>query len=317
MTSPDTPTRLHLRGITRSFGERAVLCGVDLRVEAGEILGLLGPNGAGKSTLIGIADGSLHPDAGSVTVDGIDLATQRQAALRLIGSAPQALGIYPPLTVAENVRDFARLHGLRGTALRRRSDEVIASLGLESSAAVRAENLSGGQKRRLHLAMALAHRPRLLFLDEPTVGADVESRQQILDVVARAAADGAAVVYTTHYLNELEQLPSRIALLSGGTVRDLGPVAEVVQNQADGALRVRVEGDVTTPVGWTRDGDWFVGTNPRSTAAEQLVGLIDALGEQADALSDVQLVRPSLEAAYLRLLHRPATPTTEAEHAAA
>jgi ABC-2 type transport system ATP-binding protein len=308
-----------MRGIRRSFGERAVLRGVDLRVEPGQILGLLGPNGAGKSTLIAIADGTLAPDAGSVMVDGIDLRTHRRAAACVIGSAPQSLGIYPTLSLQENVRAFARLHGLRGRGLRARCTEVIESLGLASSARLPAEHLSGGQKRRLHLAMALTHEPRLLFLDEPTVGADVESRRQILDLVRRIAADGAAVVYTTHYLHELEQLPARIAILHDGIVEERGTVDDVVHAQGGGALRVRVPGDAPAPAGWVREGEWLVGAPAPSTTGELLADLVTGLGERAGGITDVQLSRPTLESAYLRILreHEPRSISTTEVHDAA
>lgn len=304
MDTTKETARLEMRGIRRSFGERAVLRGVDLRVEPGQILGLLGPNGAGKSTLIAIADGSLKPDSGSVRVDGIDLRAHREAAASVIGSAPQSLGIYPTLSLQENVQAFARLHGVRGRGLRARCTEVIESLGLAAFARLPAEHLSGGQKRRLHLAMALTHEPRLLFLDEPTVGADVESRRQILDLVRRIAADGAAVVYTTHYLHELEQLPARIALLHDGVLEHLGAVGDVVRAHGGAALRARVTGDARPPAGWVREGEWLVSEPASSTTGELLAGLVTGLGERTDGITDVQLARPTLESAYLRILQK-------------
>ncbi|WP_262002274.1 ABC transporter ATP-binding protein [Microbacterium sp. Mcb102] len=303
-------TRLRLSGIRRSFGERAVLSGVDLALPAGQILGLLGPNGAGKSTLIAIANGSLAPDSGSVTVDGIDLASRRDTAAAVIGSAPQRLGIYPSLTVRENVAGFARLHGVRGRELRARCAEVIEGLGLTKSTGIRADQLSGGQQRRLHLAMALTHSPRLLFLDEPTVGADVESRQQILDLVRRIADDGASVLYTTHYLTELEQLPSRLTLLHDGVLRDLGDVSEVVRSQGDG-VRVRLQPNTQPPAGWVREGDWLVSGSTGTSAGELLAELIARLGVSASAIIDVRFPRPTLESAYVRLLHEQETPTLD------
>ncbi|MDF2558622.1 MAG: ATP-binding cassette protein [Microbacterium sp.] len=294
--------RLRVRGVRKSFGERTVLSEVDLDLPPGRILGLLGPNGAGKSTLISIANGSLAPDSGSVFVDGIDLASHRESASALIGSAPQRLGIYPSLTLRENVEAFARLHGVRGRAVRSRSTQVIEGLGLTKSTGVRAERLSGGQQRRLHLAMALTHSPRLLFLDEPTVGADVESRQQILDLVRRIADDGASVLYTTHYLTELEQLPSRLALLHDGVLRDLGDVSDVVKSQDSDAVRVRLQTSVRPPAGWAREADWLVRRSAGTSAGELLAELIADLGEGAGAIADVQFPRPTLESACVRLL---------------
>jgi ABC-2 type transport system ATP-binding protein len=315
-----TEMRLQMRGIRRSFGEHTVLSGVDLRLPPGRILGLLGPNGAGKSTLIAIADGSLTPESGSVFVDGIDLASDRETAAALIGSAPQRLGIYPSLTLRENVEGFARLHGLRGRGLRTRCAAVIEGLGLTRSAGVRAEQLSGGQQRRLHLAMALTHDPRLLFLDEPTVGADVESRQQILELVRRIADEGASVLYTTHYLNELEQLPARLALLHHGVLRDLGDVSDVVRSQGGGGLRVRVQTSAPPPAGWVQDADWLVTGSTGRSAGELLAELIAGLGANASAIAEVRFPRPTLESAYVHLLREEETRAlgnTEVQDAAA
>ena len=297
-------TQVEVRGVRKSFATRQVLAGVDLSVAPGEVLGLLGPNGAGKSTLISIVTGLLRPDAGQVLVDGIDVARDRRAAAANIGSAPQDVGVYPGLTVRENLRGFARMAGVARRSVQTRCDEVIEALGLTASASVQAEHLSGGQRRRLHLGMALSHRPGLLLLDEPTVGADVESRQQILSLVRALAADGSAVIYTTHYLTELEQLPATIALLSHGTVRVHGSVGQVVASSGHGELRVRIDPAVhpAAPVGWRRDGDWIVSQTPADRTAERFAHLIDLLGADASAITDVQTTRPTLEAAYLRLL---------------
>ena len=229
---------LHVRGLAKAYGPHAVLRGVDLDVERGQVLGLVGANGAGKTTLISIVAGLRRPDAGTVTVAGIDAVTHRAAAARHLGLAPQELGLYPTLTARANLRTFAELAGLRPRAARARADEVAALLGLADCLSQRADTLSGGQKRRLHTGMAVLHRPDLLFLDEPTVGADVQSRAAILDVVRAMAAAGTAVVYTTHYLPELEQLEADVAVLDGGRIVASGPVGEVVERWGTETVRV-------------------------------------------------------------------------------
>src|SRR5699024_5106583 len=219
---------LHASGIDKAFGTHQVLNGANLSVEAGEVVGLLGANGAGKTTFISIATGALAADGGRVHLDGIDVATDRRAAARRLGTAPQELGVYPMLTVRENVIGMARVHGLSSRRARASSEEAIEALGLTACAGTRAEHLSGGQRRRLHTAMALAHQPAVVFLDEPTVGADIESRHQIVRHVRSLADAGAAVVYTTHYVHELEHLGARLAVLAGGRIQDHGPVQDAI-----------------------------------------------------------------------------------------
>jgi len=219
-----------------------VLRGINVTVAAGQITGLLGANGAGKTTLLSIAAGLVRPDEGRVTIAGYDLRAQRRRAAQCLGIAPQELGVYPTLTVSENLLFAARLAGLRSVRLRNAITETTELFGLTEQLRQRAAQLSGGQKRRLHTAMTLVCRPAVLLLDEPTVGADVESRSGILDVVLATAAQGTAVVYTTHYLAELEVLNADIAVLHEGRIAVAGPLEEVLARYA------------TTPVTIARTG---------------------------------------------------------------
>jgi ABC-2 type transport system ATP-binding protein len=218
---------LEISGVIKSFGSTDVLRGVELTVPAGRITGLVGANGAGKSTLIAIATGLLRPDSGRVTLAGIDVLRHRRRAARHLGLAPQELGLYPTLSVAENLAFAGRISGLSCRPASARARESAELFALTDCLHRRAEILSGGQKRRLHTAMALLHRPAVLFLDEPTVGADVPSRSSILDVVRVMAAEGTAVVYTTHYLAELETLDAHVAVLHDGRFAAHAPLAEM------------------------------------------------------------------------------------------
>lgn len=229
---------LHVEGLAKAYGDHLVLDGVDLDVAPGQVLGLVGANGAGKTTLVSIVAGLRRPDAGTVRVAGVDAVAHRGAAARHIGIAPQELGIYPTLTARANLRTFAELAGLRPRAARARADEVAERLGLTGCLDQRADTLSGGQQRRLHTGMAVLHRPDLLFLDEPTVGADVQSRAGILDLVRDLAAAGTAVVYTTHYLTELEQLEADIAVLDAGRIVAAAPVRELVERWGTASVQV-------------------------------------------------------------------------------
>ena len=233
-----TPPALLARDIHKTYGPNQVLRGVSLRVEPGQILGLLGRNGAGKSTFITIACSLRRADSGSVAICGVD-PTQNNVG-ELIGYAPQELGIYPDLTVAQNLGYFGRLHGLGRRAAKARSEEVMEMLGLTGKANQSAKHLSGGQQRRLHAGMAIMHRPKLIFMDEPTVGADVEARSQILDTVRHLAAEGAAVVYTSHYLAEFEELGADVAVLNQGRLVAQGSLEQIVATYGQVPVQVHV-----------------------------------------------------------------------------
>ncbi len=207
---------LAVNGVTKRYGDHVALSDVDLSVSAGEILALLGANGAGKSTLLSLVGGLRRPDAGTVAI-GPDGGNPRTPAVRKqIGFAPQELGIYPRLSVADNVKVFAEMAGLRGKACAQRIEETAAGLGITELLGQRAGELSGGERRRVHVAMALVHRPALVILDEPTAGVDVAARDGLVDLVRALAADGAAVVYSTHYLAEAEAFGGRVAVLHRG-----------------------------------------------------------------------------------------------------
>ena len=222
---------LELAGVVKTFdgAGRPALDGVDLVAAAGRVTALLGPNGAGKSTLVSLAAGLTRADAGSVRVLGADPSGRGGRAMRRqIGLAPQEIGVYPQLSVTTNLRCFAELGGAGKRAARERAAQLLEPFALVELADRAAGRLSGGEQRRLHAAIALVNRPRLVILDEPTAGADPSTREHILQAVRDLAADGTAVVYTTHYLPEVERLDADIALLEHGRVIARGSVAELV-----------------------------------------------------------------------------------------
>jgi ABC-2 type transport system ATP-binding protein len=292
---------LEITGLKKAYGDNQVLRGVDLTVTPGQIVGLLGSNGAGKTTMISIVAGLRPADGGSVRVAGIDALRDRRQASRHIGLAPQDLGIYPTLTVQDNLSFFAGLSGLSGSTAGRRVREVAEAIGLADRLKKKAGELSGGQKRRLHTGMALLHKPELLFLDEPTVGADVQSRAGILEVVRSLAAEGAAVVYTSHYLTELEQLQAYIAVLDKGEIVVRGELDEVISQHAVANVVLQFAGTPPELSGWRRDGNRLspevTPVDPAKTAAQTLA----TLGDDVDSLLGVEIIRPSLETAYLAI----------------
>jgi ABC-2 type transport system ATP-binding protein len=228
MTGDDRMAGLRLRGVWKSYGVTAALRDVDLTLSEGEVLAVVGANGAGKSTLVSIAAGLLRPDAGQVWVLGAAAGRRRLE----VGFVPQALGIYPSVRVRDNLALFGELAGLRGHGLARRSAEVAEVMGLTGLLGRRAGSLSGGEQRRLHVALALVHRPRLLLLDEPSTSLDVDSTLALLELVGNLAADGASVCYATNQLAEVEALGRSVAILDGGRVVAHGSLASILQAHA-------------------------------------------------------------------------------------
>ena len=309
---------LTVRGLCKSYDKQLVLADVDLDIAAGEICALLGPNGAGKTTCVSIVAGLRRPDSGTVEVGGVDAVAHPRKARELLGIAPQDLGLYPTATVRENLRVFGAIAGLRRAALSQRIDEIAVALQLDSLLDKRTQVLSGGQKRRVHTAIALVHKPRLLLLDEPTVGADIETRSALLDVVRQLAADGAAVCYTTHYLPEIEALDATVAILEAGRVVARGSIVELTRSHAPPMVELTFSGavpvlDLDLPT--LCDGSILRVYTPEPAATAATI--ITALGDDAARLQSVELRRPGLESAYLALTGRRTADEQEAVHVAA
>ena len=222
----------------------AALAGVSFNVQRGQILGLLGPNGAGKSTLVAHLAGLLDVQHGVICIDGQSLRDYRRHDPTRIAVAPQDYAFYPMLSVRENLECFAAVNRLHAGAARDAITRALDVTQLNDYAKVRGERLSGGLKRRLNLAIALLARPALLVLDEPTIGVDAQSRHFLLDTVKRLAADGAAVIYTTHYLEEIEAIADQVAILHRGEILRHGSLDSLL---AEGAAHVTVQFAETPP----------------------------------------------------------------------
>ena len=307
MSQPHAPT-LDVREIRKSYGTHEVLRGVDLRVEPGQILGLLGRNGAGKSTLITILCGLRRADSGTASICGHRPASADAA--RLIGYAPQELGIYPDLSVAQNLAAFGELHGLGRREAASRAGEVMELLGLSEKRGQRASHLSGGQQRRLHAGMAIMHRPRLVFMDEPTVGADVEARSQILRAVRQLADDGAAVVYTSHYLAEFEELGSDIAILNEGRIVASGTLEEIVSHHARAEVTLEFDRPIPSIDGWSADDRRLQLIGDEADPGSRIGEALASPALKGARLTDVRIMQASLHNAYLQIIK-------ESDHVAA
>src|SRR5438445_6014059 len=213
---PMSRTFLEVQDLHKRYGRTVALDGITFQVAEGEMFGLLGPNGAGKTTLLSILSCLLGASAGEARLLGHPLRSAARDLRREIGIVPQELALYSELTARENLRFFGQLYGLKGALLRQRIDDVLAAVGLEDRADMRVDTFSGGMKRRLNLGAALVHEPRLLLLDEPTSGVDPQSRNHIFEEVRRINAAGVTVLYTSHYMEEVQSLCTRVGIIDHG-----------------------------------------------------------------------------------------------------
>ena len=218
---------LEVKKLVKRYGSKLAVSDVSFRVEKGEIYGLLGPNGAGKSSTINIITGLIKKDSGQVTIGGLDLDRELTKAKYLLGIVPQDLAIYNDLTALQNVKFFGALYGLTGGTLQKQALETLEFVGLKDKARDKVKTFSGGMKRRLNIACGLVHRPQLLILDEPTVGIDPQSRNHIMEAILQLNREGMTILYTTHYMEEAEQLCSRIAIMDAGQIVAQGNLQEL------------------------------------------------------------------------------------------
>lgn len=303
-------TVLKAEGLSKSFGDLIAVNGVSFEIAEGETFGLLGPNGAGKTTSISIVAGLLEPDGGTVHVAGTPIRTNSTAGRSDIGLVPQEVAIYPDLTAAENLRFFGRLYDMPGDALAKRVAEVLEVIGLSDRQDDLTAEFSGGMQRRLNIGIGLLHRPRLLILDEPTVGVDPQSRNAILESVEDLAGQGIAVLYTTHYMEEAERLCDRVAIIDEGVIQAEGTRRELVSLVGEkDRIRVTVTGDLAEVArvagelpnvheASQADSGVDVLANDASTLLPELLSRVAATGA---SVTGVAVFEPNLEAVFLHL----------------
>jgi ABC-2 type transport system ATP-binding protein len=308
--APATVPVLHCEGLKKRFGERQAVDGVGFEIAPGETYGLLGPNGAGKTTTISMICGVLARDAGEVLVAGerLDVGTTR--AKRLVGIVPQEVAIYPDLTARENLDYFGRFYGMGGGALKERIRDVLDVVQLTDRERDRTAGYSGGMKRRLNIAIGLLHSPRLLVLDEPTVGVDPQSRNAILASVETLGQAGIGILYTTHYMEEAERLCDRVGIIDQGRIIAEGTRGELVKlvGEAD-KVSLGATGSLASAAGALRSLDGVRDVTIHEGGIEVIVGdattmlpgiLAIAAGAGA-AVRSVEVVEPDLEAVFLHL----------------
>ncbi len=297
-------------GLRRSFDDVQAVDGVSFRIARGEAYGLLGPNGAGKTTTISMLCGLLEPDAGEVRIAGHDMRADAGAAKAAIGYVPQDLALYPDLTARENLAFFGRLYGLRGAELRARIEEVLEVVGLVERGDDRVGTYSGGMKRRVNIAAGLLHRPQLVVLDEPTVGVDPQSRNAILESVAALSEAGTSILYTSHYMEEVERLCDRVGIIDSGRMVAEGTRRELVASIGGrDRIELTVDGEPTA-VATACDGIEGVteavagehGVTLLATDGRHLLADVIAAATAAGGyVTSVEVVEPDLEAVFLHL----------------
>lgn len=218
---------IEVKSLTKSYNGRKALKGINFTIQTGELYGLLGPNGAGKTTIISIMSSILDADSGEVTIGRYNLSTDAKSVKKVIGVVPQEIALYNELTAYENLLFWGGLYQVPGKELSNRANELLNLFGLEDRKNDKVGNYSGGMKRRINIAAALLHRPKVLFMDEPTVGIDPQSRNLIFEMIEKLHSQGMTIVYTTHYMEEAERFCNRIGIIDNGQIIAEGTLDEL------------------------------------------------------------------------------------------
>jgi ABC-2 type transport system ATP-binding protein len=293
--------------LSKRFGALAAVDSISLEIHPGECFGLLGPNGAGKSTLIRSVIGRVIPDSGTITVFGS--SAESASARRQLGWVPQELALYPRLSCRENLQAFGRYYDLHGSELDRAVARCLDWATLADRAGELIKNLSGGMKRRLNMAAGFIHQPKLVLMDEPTVGVDPQSRNHIFEMIEQLRRDGISLIYTTHYMEEAERLCDRIAIVDHGKIIALGTYAELVEKTFGTRSQVlarfgdaadRIASWVSAHHGQVKDGiaEFTI------ARASEISALLDSSAKAGLDLVDVSLRKPNLESVFLHLTGR-------------
>ena len=304
---------IETQDLKKSFGENRAVQGVSFAVEQGEIFSLLGPNGAGKTTTISMLSCLLRPDAGDARVMGHSIRTEAMGVKSVLGVVPQEIALYEDLTARENLTFWGKMYGLRGSVLKSRVNEVLEVIGLSDRAGDRVGKYSGGMKRRVNIGVALLHKPKVIYMDEPTVGIDPQSRRNILDSVVALKDQGMTVLYTTHYMEEAQELSDHVAIMDHGRMIACGTNDELVKLVGE---QTRIELTVSVEPGKIAD-TWrsIEGVKHVTVEEERINALVDdsnkvlprlfeAAAHHSARITSVDIREPNLEAVFLHLTGR-------------
>ena len=298
-----------IRELKKNFGSRLALGGVSLELQPGEILGLLGPNGAGKTTLVRCLMGRVVPDGGQMFVLGRELRSNSDR--NQLGWVPQELALYSRLSARENLEVFGRYQGLGGRELGQAVNRFLGWAGLSDRAADLVQTFSGGMKRRLNMAAGMIHAPRVVLLDEPTVGVDPQARERIYEMIAQLRTEQVSIIYTTHYMEEAERLCNRIAIIDHGRIIAQGTRDELVRSELGGKreLNIRCAGEIPATLrdrlqaSGVKMSDGVIHASI-SDPARDVAQVLELLRQAGVAVQDLQLKTPGLEDVFLHLTGR-------------
>jgi ABC-2 type transport system ATP-binding protein len=316
---------LVVQNLRKKFGDFEAVRGVSFSVARGEVFGLLGPNGAGKTTTISMATGLYPPTEGQIRIGGVDLSEDANAAKRKVGLVPQELALYPTLSARENLMFFGRIYGLKGKQLREKVQSMLEMVRLADRADDAVEKYSGGMKRRVNIAAGLLHEPEILFLDEPTVGVDPQSRNAIFESVETLNRQGMSIVYTTHYMEEAERLCHRVAIVDMGEIIAMDTPSGLIQSLGGGVIQVGLDDGSGQPLG-TSDREEEGGRIPHVVeqlgllpsikavslidgrlkveahrAQEALMSVLDLTNKLDIRVTMLEILEPNLEGVFLHL----------------
>src|SRR5512145_1647423 len=306
---------LEVNQLVKKYGDFTAVKGISFDIKEGEIFSLLGPNGAGKTTTISMLSTLFTPTSGDATIGGHSITKEPMAVKQLIGVVPQELALYEDLTARENLLFWGQMYGLSGKPLQARIDEVLEQIGLADKAKNRVKTYSGGMKRRVNIGVGLLHKPRLLFMDEPTVGIDPQSRRAILDTVKDLNKQGMTVLYTTHYMEEAQELSDRVGIIDHGELIALGTQAELTrqvgqsetlilhigENEDTTALAKSLEGVRDVLEASASDQEVSVITHE---AEDVLASVVTKANERGIKIRSIDIREPNLEAVFLHLTGR-------------
>jgi len=306
---------LEIKNLVKKYGENTAVNGISFDIQEGEIFSLLGPNGAGKTTTISMLSTLFTPTSGEATIGGHSITREPMAVRNLIGVVPQELALYDDLTARENLNFWGQMYGLSGKTLKTRVDEVLEQIGLADKAKARVKTFSGGMKRRVNIGVGLLHKPSLLFMDEPTVGIDPQSRRAILDSVKDLNKQGMTVLYTTHYMEEAEELSDRVGIIDHGELIALGTQAELNRQVGENdTLILHIDesqnGDLLAQAVRNVGGVIKADVTDHTVAviapqAEEIMApVIIKANELGTRIRSVDIQEPNLEAVFLQLTGR-------------
>lgn len=299
--------------LVKRYGANIAVDNINLKIQKGEIFGLLGPNGAGKSTTIKMIMGLLKPDSGEIFVGENDVQKNGNRVKQILGLVPQELAIFETLTARENVRFFGGLYGLRGRELEEKVDEALKFAGLHERQREIAKSFSGGMKRRLNIACALVHQPEIIIMDEPTVGIDPQSRNHILESVRELNARGATIIYTSHYMEEVEAVCSRVGIIDHGKLIAYGTKDELKEQiGTEKKIKIELKNFKEEVINQIKRINGVIGITHSDNTLEvhthnshdYLQDILFILGQHSLAIKNVSVQEPDLESVFLELTGR-------------